>query len=514
MKRISLVSRGFLLSLMLLVVSGVQAQTEKPPPNNSQKPESRTADEIDPDDVIRINTTLVNSPVLVIGRDGKFVPSLKRDDFQLFEDGVPQKITYFSTVEAPFTVALLIDTSRSTTFELRDIKDAALSFVERMRPGDRALVVSFSDRIEVLTETTGDRNVLKQAIDNCRPGGGSRIYDALSFTLAEKLESVKGRTAVILFTDGVDNDSRESTYESSLQRIKRTQALIYPVKFETFKRGRSHNAPEGSGFSRKDYVKADGFLLQAATISGTGVYPARSIRDLDIAVASIVDELHNEYSVGYYPQKPVHPGAERKVEVRTRFPHLVLRARTSYSRGPTGATFRMTRDRTATLTAPTSEIGSNPSLNELNNKSLPVDERWICKSVEAPLDSVVVKEGFVSHCPPSKRPKDSTNAWLVRKPQISEVMCKGFLNWRGKEIAGAPVPAGYVVTSEVSSPTCSQSSDPKNTSNAWKILKPTSRQTICKGFTVPRGFVTERETSVAECPARTTKTNALIIRPK
>ncbi len=94
--------------------------------------------EISPDDVIRVKTTLVNSPVLVIGRDGKFVPNLRREDFEVYENGVKQEIAYFAPVENPFTVALLIDTSRSAIFNLADIQQAALAFVDRMRPNDRA----------------------------------------------------------------------------------------------------------------------------------------------------------------------------------------------------------------------------------------------------------------------------------------------------------------------------------------------------------------------------------------
>jgi len=189
---------------------------------------------VDADDVIRINTTLVNSPVLVIGRNGKFIPTLRREDFEIFEDGVPQDITYFASVDKPFTVALLIDTSHSTALDLQDIQDAAVSFVDKLRPRDRALIVSFSGQIKVLAEATSDHEFLKNAIRRTRPEGNSRVYDAISLVLNDKLDSITGRTAVVLFSDGVDNDSRDSTYETSLEKIGRTQALIYPVQFNTY----------------------------------------------------------------------------------------------------------------------------------------------------------------------------------------------------------------------------------------------------------------------------------------
>src|SRR5919112_6405760 len=111
-----------------------------------------SAQEVEPGDVIRTKTTLVNSPVLVIGRDGKFVPNLRREDFEVFENGVKQEIAYFAPVDNPFTVAIVIDTSRSALFDLQDIQEAAIAFVDKMRPKDRALVVSFSTEATVLAE--------------------------------------------------------------------------------------------------------------------------------------------------------------------------------------------------------------------------------------------------------------------------------------------------------------------------------------------------------------------------
>ncbi len=510
------------LAVALLAFVPLNSQTknnqtpEAPKPPTLRKPKP---DEIDPNEVIRINITLVNSPVLIIGRDGKFVPNLRREDFQIFEDGVPQEITYFATVEKPFTVALLIDTSRSTILELQDIQSAAVSFVEKMRTNDRVMVISFSSEINILAEPTSDREVLLRAIRASRPGGSSRIYDVVSFVLAERLERLPGRTAVVLFSDGVDNSSREATYESTLQRIERTQTLIYPVQFSTYdhkQKGSEETkaAFGGSGFTKQDYIRADTYLHQAAAVSGTGVYPAQDISDLDKAVAAIVDELHNEYSVGYYPRSPVEPGRERRIEVKTRLPQLKVRSRTSYSLEPSGSLTRIPTGPKPAVASDANTIGASPLRRESDIAAPKTDARWSCKGTDAPTDSVVAKEGFVSHCPKSERPNDQTNAWFVKKPEMSEVMCKGFMMWRGKEMAGAPIPTGYIVTSETASTVCAKSNDAKNPNNAWQILKPSSRATMCKGFAIPRGFVSERETKVPGCPAKLTETNAWIIRPR
>ncbi|HEU4770165.1 MAG TPA: VWA domain-containing protein, partial [Pyrinomonadaceae bacterium] len=378
--------------------------------------------EVDSDDVIRVKTTLVNSPVLVLGRDGKFVPNLQREDFQVFENGIKQELSYFAPVENPFTVALLIDTSRSTVFNLQDIQQAAIAFVEKLREDDRVTVISFSDEINVVAEATSDRETLRGAIRSIRPGGGSRVYDALDVVF-EELKQIKGRTALVLFSDGVDNDSRNATLETTLRKVERTETLIYPVQFNTFDRLRS-KAPstlslEGTGFSEQDYRRAGAFLSRLAEISNTGVYPASELSDLQRAIASIVDELHNEYSVGYYPRTPGKPGEMRNVEVRINRPQLTVRALTRYVVDQSGTVVRAGNPQRPQMTS-TFEAGESLPVSRNDPLKPAVEGRWICKSPDVPSNMAIVQEGFVSHCPKSTRANDQTNGWLIRKPAREE----------------------------------------------------------------------------------------------
>jgi Ca-activated chloride channel family protein len=490
---------------VLLVVAFASSKNSQTKPQEKKPP----TEEVDPGDVIRITTTLVNSPVLVLGRSGKFVPTLKREDFQVLEDGVPQEIAYFAPVEKAVTVALLIDTSASASLSLRDIQDAAVSFVDKMRANDRALVISFSGQINVLSDVTSDREALKRAIRSVRPEGNSRVYDALSFVVTTKLKHAPDRTAVVLFSDGVDNDSREATFESSLDKIAGTQALVFPIQFNTYK-GVTRAAPEGSGFNEKDYVHADDYLHRAASLSGLGVYPAENLSDLESAVAKIVDELHNEYSVGYYPRSPIQPNEQRRVEVRTRLPQLVVRSRTSYALTPTGTVTHLASPESS---AP-NPIGAKPRVRDSNDAPRALDARWICKAPDAPTDFVVEKEGFDAKCPKSTRPNDETNAWFIKRPENTEIMCKGFMKWRGRELAGAPLPTGYVVTAATTSPFCSKNNDPEDFTNAWIIRKPSGSDKVCKGFPLPRGFVMVSEVAIPGCPERPGRFNGWTIRQK
>ena len=477
------------------------------------------AQEIDPDDVIRVKTTLVNSPVLVIGRDGKFVPNLRREDFQVFENGVKQKIAYFAPVDNPFTVALVIDTSRSTVFNLSDIQQAALAFVDKMRPRDRAVVVSFSDDFKVVSEVTSDTDTLRRAIASIRPGGGTRVYDAID-SLIDELNRIEGRTALILFSDGVDNDSQSATFESTLRKVERSDTLIYPVQFSTYEQMKSR-APaksslpsEGTGFSEQDYRRAGAYLRRLADATSTGVYPASEISDLDRAIASIVDELHNEYSIGYYPPNAGLAGEQRRVEVRVNRPQLVVRARTGYVVDKSGAVVRTANTQRALM--PTT-VERDTSLAVSRNDPIvkpSAEGRWICRSMTPPIDMTIVKEGFVSHCPKSTRANDETNAWFVKKPGPSEIMCKAFLVWDGREVAVAPLPAGYVVIGQVKSAACGNSINAEVTTNAWEIRVPGPSDTVCKGFPLPHGYVMIGERFVPKCPALKTDQNAWLIRAK
>src|SRR5215510_11306912 len=111
-------------------------------------------------DVIRFDTALVTVPVTVMDRYGRYVPLLRREQFKILESGVEQKIAYFATTDSPFSVVLLIDTSGSTEYRLEDIHKAAIDFVDKLKPSDSVMVMSFDDRIEVQCKATADRDVI------------------------------------------------------------------------------------------------------------------------------------------------------------------------------------------------------------------------------------------------------------------------------------------------------------------------------------------------------------------
>jgi Ca-activated chloride channel family protein len=305
-------------------------------------------------DVIKIDTTLVTVPFSVKDRNGRYIPDLRREDFRVFEEGVEQKITYFATVDQPFTVVLVIDTSNSTNFKLEDIQEAAISFVNQLRADDRVMVVSFDDQINVLSEPTNDFDKLTRAIRRTRTGGGTRLYDAVDQVINKHLKRINGRKAVVLFTDGVDTSSRRATYESTVRDAEELDALIYPVAYDTrdsmgsiggggqipLPGGRGGiiigtpfprlPGPTGGGTTQEEYRRASAYLSELAQKTGGRVYNGSSTIGLSQAFAWVAEELRRQYSLGYYPSPHGQEGQRRQIKVRVGQPSLIVNARDSY----------------------------------------------------------------------------------------------------------------------------------------------------------------------------------------
>lgn len=345
--------------------------TQKP---QSSAPQSDEAEEVGDGDVVRVNTTLVSIPVSVMDRNGRFIPDLRQNEFRIFEDGVEQQVAYFASVEKPFTVALVIDTSASTQFRLDEIQDAAIAFINQLRPDDRVIVVSFDEEVRVLAEATSDRYALRDAIRRTHTGGNTKLYDAVDLVINQRLNRESGRKAVVLFTDGVDTASKHASYQSNLRDAEELDALIFPVQYDTsndvggYGGGTSwpssrrtprssagvlidilggimggggnvrvgRGGGSGPGTSRDDYMRADAYLHDLAYKTGARVYRADTTRDLTQSFAQIAEELRRQYSLGYYPKTQAQAGTRRQIKVRVMRPDLVVRARDSYIAGSPG----------------------------------------------------------------------------------------------------------------------------------------------------------------------------------
>lgn len=228
------------LSIFLVVAMALTAafaQT-KPAKQNPSLPKPATAqpeklpEESQDIETLKTDTDLVTVPVTATNTDGVYVTDLTKEEFAIAEDGVEQEIAFFGKVAAPFHVVLMLDTSSSTKDNLRQIQNAAFTFVEQLQTGDRVKVISFDDQVKDLNEFTSDREVLKSAINSTKPGSGTKVYDAVELAL-NTVRNIKGRKAIVIFTDGMDWHSDNATFQGTVRWLDEEGVVVYPIRYDT-----------------------------------------------------------------------------------------------------------------------------------------------------------------------------------------------------------------------------------------------------------------------------------------
>lgn len=336
-------------------------------PQAQPEPSVTAPEEVDAGDIIRVDTTLVTIPVSVMDRDGRYIPNLKKEDFRIWEDELEQDVAFFASIDKPFSVVLMLDTSPSTQFQLEEIQDAATTFVNQLRADDKVMVVSFNADVKVLCEFTTDRSKLQRAIYRANTDSGTSLYDAVDIVINKHLSRASGRKAIVLFTDGVDTTSDIASYESTVMDAQELDALIYPVQYNTagdmgqvvqiptapidvfgqilggiFGGGGGGGSRRGGrrprGTSRGDYETGNRYLLELANSTGGREYKADTLQNMSYAFANVAEELRRQYSVGYYPKRAPQAGQRRMIKVRARQPNLAVRSRDSYIFNPGNTT--------------------------------------------------------------------------------------------------------------------------------------------------------------------------------
>jgi VWFA-related protein len=314
-------------------------------------PESHDVSDADSDEVVEVDTRLVTIPVRVLDRRNRFIGGLKQESFRVYEDNVEQEIAYFTNEAQPFTVALVLDMSYSTTFKISEIQTAAISFIAQLRPEDKVIVISFDEDVHMLCEATSDRATIYRAIRSTRVATGTSLYEAVSLTMNDRLRSIAGRKAVVLFTDGVDTTSTRSNNGANLRDAMELDALIYPIRYDTFAdvqsmknrtivdvsnpRGPIPQVPTArtasdKGTTVEEYRAAEEYLDKLATFTGGTVHLASTVGNLNRAFTRIASELREFYSLGYYPTSEGIPGKLRRIKVKVDRPNIAIRARDSY----------------------------------------------------------------------------------------------------------------------------------------------------------------------------------------
>jgi hypothetical protein len=221
-----LLTRILLIFSLVLCASVAGAQSSQDP-----KPSNRPSPEQDVD-TLKIDTNLVTVPVIASSRTGSYIADLKKEEFKLTEDGVAQEIAFLASVDAPFYVVLMLDTSNSTQEKLPLIQRAAIAFLDQIGPNDKVKVISFDGELHNWNDFTSDKTILRNAISKTRKGDNTRVYDAVQLAL-DSLRPIQQRKAIVIFTDGVDWHSEQSSFESSMRNLDESGVIVYPIRFDT-----------------------------------------------------------------------------------------------------------------------------------------------------------------------------------------------------------------------------------------------------------------------------------------
>lgn len=287
---------------------------------------------------IKVEVALVTVPVVVTDKRGSFVPALKQSDFRIFENGAPQEIDRLIPDADPYNIALMIDSSGSTHFKFGEMQDAALEFIDSLRPQDRLLVVSFGNEVRFGSDFIEDRARLRRSIHETRSEGGqTHLYDALKQVIQERLARIAGRKAIVLFTDGVDNESRQAGSADTLATIEKSDIIVYAIQYDTRKDGVPDRfqvpLPPGYPTFNMLYNDAVKYLRALTGHSGGRLYHAESTVSLKNAFVQIAEELRRQYTLCYYPANQKRDGSFRRIRVTAGQSGVIVRARTGYRAG-------------------------------------------------------------------------------------------------------------------------------------------------------------------------------------
>jgi VWFA-related protein len=374
------VSLLLLLGLMSGMARGQEAQKETP----SQQPQSAQPQGSEPK--IAVDVKSVSVPVTVRDKHGKIISNLTKDDFVVEEDGRPQTVNYFAREkDLPLRLGLLVDTSLSQRKVLEEERSASYSFLDQMlHSKDLAFVIHFDREVELLQDFTAERPKLQEALQSLQTpqfdassggqsggggqgggmggpgmgggrrggggrgggsgrGGGTLLYDAVYLAGDELMGKQQGRKALIILSDGVDHGSREGL-ATAIETAQRADTVVYSILFKDDEgyggRGGSVSmGPIGMGRRggggrgpREERPDGKKILQQISKETGGRMFEVSKKETVEKIYAQIEEELRNQYSLGYTPDKSAGPGYH-KIHVTVKQKELEAQARDGYYSG-------------------------------------------------------------------------------------------------------------------------------------------------------------------------------------
>lgn len=298
---------------------------EAPPEPKPQKPSKI---EGMPEYSIKVDTSLVQVPVLVTTKDGQFIPGLKQGNFKVFEDGVEQKIQKMDISEAPITAVLLVEFSNKNYMFMDDALRASYAFADSLKKNDWVAVIEFDMKPMILTDFTQDKRTVFEALNSLRIPGFSEtnLFDALYDTL-DRVAGIEGRKYIMLISSGCDTFSK-ITFDKVLKKVKDTpDVTIFTLSTGEVLRMWAEAQGIGQGMgglmpctSQMDYLQADNEMNTFAKLTGGRWYKPRFEGELPEIFRDIASNIRNQYVLSYHPTNPKLDGSYRKLKVELQAP--------------------------------------------------------------------------------------------------------------------------------------------------------------------------------------------------
>jgi VWFA-related protein len=358
-----------LLAMCLLLANGRLASQQQPQQQPQQSPLQAQQP---PQPKISVEVNVVTVLATVRDKRGQIVSNLGKDDFTLEEDGRPQTISYFTReTDLPLTLGLLVDTSESQRRVIDEERTASHSFLNDMLRADKdhAFVIHFDREVELLQDLTSSREKLEHALDllnvpqfsqsgngggagggrggggGSRPrfggGGGTLLYDAVYLASDEVIKKQQGRKALIVLTDGVDHGSKESL-ESAIMTAQRADTVVYAILFADERPNQNPFGFGGPGFGQRgggggrrrfpqeEHPDGKKVLERMSKETGGRLFEVSKKQPIGDIYRSIAEELRNQYSLGYTPDKTDAGAGYRKIHLATKQKDLAVQARDGY----------------------------------------------------------------------------------------------------------------------------------------------------------------------------------------
>src|SRR5436309_9877809 len=321
-----------LLCILCAGVESIAAHPQQNPPQENAQPQTPPTDPQDPRFKLNVEVELVNITATVLDEQGKYMDGLKLDDFQVFEDGEEQKISFFShDLRVPISVGVLIDSSGSMRHKLQQALQTVREIALALSPQDEMFVISFNSDVDVRQHFTTNMQQIQRSLRDIKPGGETAAYDAIQTGMEEMKSAKHNKKILLMVTDGFDTKSHITSAQVE-DILKRSEVLVYAI-------GIDDDDDDPLVLRRTRYHIYHYMLGRLTSVSGGRAFRLFTGRNYALTTVAqvLLEELHQQYTLSYYPTSLPDKNAWRQVDVKVKKAGSQIRHRTGYYANQTTA---------------------------------------------------------------------------------------------------------------------------------------------------------------------------------